>query len=128
MNGYLSSESDHGTSGGMAQTKHLQRIISIEEDHLPQLLDMPLEKQLSKWTEENDNASPEKEMDEKQIVPSPDYIPSSPRGQPVGKETQSNVREQFTLNGDGGYNVINYFHKPKSFGFAFIDTSSTYTI
>ncbi|XP_067387161.1 EF-hand calcium-binding domain-containing protein 4B [Emydura macquarii macquarii] len=90
LNGYLSSESDHGTSGGMTQTKHLQRIISIEEDHLPQLLDMPLEKQLSKWTEENDSASPEKEMDEKQIVPSPDYIPSSPRGQPVGKETQSN--------------------------------------
>uniref|UniRef100_A0A8C8S4C6 Calcium release activated channel regulator 2A n=1 Tax=Pelusios castaneus TaxID=367368 RepID=A0A8C8S4C6_9SAUR len=90
LNGYLSSESDHSASGGMAQTKHLQRIISIEEDHLPQLLGMSVEKQLSKWTEESDSVSSEKEMDEKQIVPSPEHIPSSPRGQPVGKETQSN--------------------------------------
>ncbi|KAG6926370.1 RAB3A, member RAS oncogene family, partial [Chelydra serpentina] len=90
LNGYLSSESDHDTSGGMTQTKHLQRIISIEEDPLPQLLEMPVEKQYSKWTEENDNVSPEKEMDEKQIVTSLDHTPLSLREQPVGKETQSN--------------------------------------
>uniref|UniRef100_A0A8C4VNQ7 Calcium release activated channel regulator 2A n=1 Tax=Gopherus evgoodei TaxID=1825980 RepID=A0A8C4VNQ7_9SAUR len=90
LNGYLSSESDHGTNGGMTQTKQLQRIISIEEDPLPQLLEMPAEKQYSKWTEENDNVSPEKEMDEKQIVTSLDHTPLSLREQPVGKETQSN--------------------------------------
>ncbi|XP_053895424.1 EF-hand calcium-binding domain-containing protein 4B isoform X1 [Malaclemys terrapin pileata] len=89
LNGYLSSESDHGTNGGMTQTKQLQRIISIEEDPLPQLLEMPVEKQYSKWTEEND-ISPEKEMDEKQIVTSLDHTPLSLREQPVGKETQSN--------------------------------------
>ncbi|XP_044839251.1 EF-hand calcium-binding domain-containing protein 4B [Mauremys mutica] len=90
LNGYLSSESDHGTNGGMTQTKQLQRIISIEEDPLPQLLEMPAEKQYSKWTEENGNVSPEKEMDEKQIVTSLDHTPLSLREQPVGKETQSN--------------------------------------
>uniref|UniRef100_A0A674JGC3 Calcium release activated channel regulator 2A n=1 Tax=Terrapene triunguis TaxID=2587831 RepID=A0A674JGC3_9SAUR len=90
LNGYLSSESDHGTNGGMTQTKQLQRIISIEEDPLPQLLEMPVEKQYSKWTEENDNVSPEKEMDEKQIVTALDHTPLSLREQPVGKETQSN--------------------------------------
>ncbi|XP_075756704.1 EF-hand calcium-binding domain-containing protein 4B isoform X2 [Pelodiscus sinensis] len=89
FNGYLCSESDHGTNGGMPQTKHLQRIISIEEDPLPQLLERPVGKQLSMWTEENDNASPEKEVDEKQIVPSLDHTPSFLREQPVGKETQS---------------------------------------
>ncbi|XP_038275735.1 EF-hand calcium-binding domain-containing protein 4B [Dermochelys coriacea] len=90
LNGYLASESDHATNGGMTQTKQLQRIISIEEDPLPQLLEMPAEKQYSKWTEENDNVSPEKEMDEKQIVTSIDHTPLSLREQPVGKETQSN--------------------------------------
>uniref|UniRef100_A0A8C0QQ20 Calcium release activated channel regulator 2A n=1 Tax=Chelonoidis abingdonii TaxID=106734 RepID=A0A8C0QQ20_CHEAB len=90
LNGYLSSESDHGTNGGMTQTKQLQRIISIEEDPLPQLLEMPAEKQYSKWTEENDNVTPEKEMDEKQIVTSLDHTPLCLREQPVGKETQSN--------------------------------------
>nr|XP_048679461.1 EF-hand calcium-binding domain-containing protein 4B [Caretta caretta] len=90
LNGYLSSESDHGTSGGMTQTKQLQRIISIEEDPLPQFLERPAEKQYSKWTEENDNVSPVKEMDEKQIVTSLDHTPLSLREQPVGKETQSN--------------------------------------
>ncbi|KAF2983753.1 hypothetical protein EK904_003853 [Melospiza melodia maxima] len=39
LNGVLSEELDAGVTGGMPKTSHLQRIISIEEDHLPQLLD-----------------------------------------------------------------------------------------
>ncbi|KAI1242145.1 hypothetical protein IHE44_0005662 [Lamprotornis superbus] len=39
LNGVLSEEPDAGVTGGMPKTSHLQRIISIEEDHLPQLLD-----------------------------------------------------------------------------------------
>uniref|UniRef100_A0A7M4F7N6 Calcium release activated channel regulator 2A n=1 Tax=Crocodylus porosus TaxID=8502 RepID=A0A7M4F7N6_CROPO len=91
LNGYISVESDHYT-GEMTQAKHLQRIISIEEDHLPQLLDRPLEKQLSKWTEEDEDVSSEKEMDETQLTPSSQHMPSSPRGQPVGKEILSHER------------------------------------
>lgn len=108
MNGYISVESDHCT-GEMTQAKHLQRIISIEEDHLPQLLDRPLEKQLSKWTEEDENVSSEKEMDEMQLTPSSQHMPSSPRGQPVGKEMLSHVRTNLPLIKLNQYNVIIYF-------------------
>uniref|UniRef100_A0A8C8M9X4 EF-hand domain-containing protein n=1 Tax=Oncorhynchus tshawytscha TaxID=74940 RepID=A0A8C8M9X4_ONCTS len=55
----------------------LQRIISIEEDHLPQLLQDNYQTQLWEWHEEPVDTR-ETEM------------PTSPRGQPVGKETMGN--------------------------------------
>uniref|UniRef100_A0A4W6BRV1 Calcium release activated channel regulator 2A n=1 Tax=Lates calcarifer TaxID=8187 RepID=A0A4W6BRV1_LATCA len=65
-----------------AETRgHLQRIISIEEDHLPHLLqtDCPAQPPLQEYSEEaSDN--------EENI----DLTPTSPRGQPVGKETSIN--------------------------------------
>uniref|UniRef100_A0A8C2GV29 Calcium release activated channel regulator 2A n=1 Tax=Cyprinus carpio TaxID=7962 RepID=A0A8C2GV29_CYPCA len=63
-------------------SKHqLQRIISIEEDHLPQLLQQGYQTQLREWSEDEEL---EEDMDlQMRVAPTP----TSPRGQPVGKET-----------------------------------------
>ncbi|XP_009701133.1 PREDICTED: EF-hand calcium-binding domain-containing protein 4B [Cariama cristata] len=90
LNGILSVEPDAGATGGMSKASHLQRIISIEEDHLPQLLDRLVDKQLNRWTGEDENTSSEKEMDKKNREHSVEHSPSSSREQPVGKETLSN--------------------------------------
>ncbi|XP_027752928.1 EF-hand calcium-binding domain-containing protein 4B [Empidonax traillii] len=89
LNGILSEESDAGVTGGMSKTSRLQRIISIEEDHLPQLLDRLVDKQLNRWTEEDDSTS-EVEMHKKNTEQSMEHSPSSSREQPIGKETLSN--------------------------------------
>uniref|UniRef100_A0A8C1F9H1 EF-hand domain-containing protein n=1 Tax=Cyprinus carpio carpio TaxID=630221 RepID=A0A8C1F9H1_CYPCA len=62
-------------------SKHqLQRIISIEEDHLPQLLQQGYQTQLREWSEDEEL---EEDMDlQMRVAPTP----TSPRGQPVGKE------------------------------------------
>ncbi|XP_019330570.1 PREDICTED: EF-hand calcium-binding domain-containing protein 4B [Aptenodytes forsteri] len=90
LNGILSVEPDAGATGGMSKASRLQRIISIEEDHLPQLLDRLVDKQLNRWTGEHENTSSEMEMDKKNTEQSMEYSPSSTREQPVGKETVSN--------------------------------------
>ncbi|KAM6287790.1 EF-hand calcium-binding domain-containing protein 4B isoform 5-T10 [Spheniscus humboldti] len=90
LNGILSVEPDAGATGGMSKASCLQRIISIEEDHLPQLLDRLVDKQLNRWTGEHENTSSEMEMDKKNTEQSMEYSPSSTREQPVGKETLSN--------------------------------------
>uniref|UniRef100_U3JQC4 Calcium release activated channel regulator 2A n=1 Tax=Ficedula albicollis TaxID=59894 RepID=U3JQC4_FICAL len=91
LNGVLSEDPDAGVTGGMPKTSHLQRIISIEEDHLPQLLDRLVDKQLSRWTGEEENAF-EMEMNNKDRERSMEHSSSSSssREQPVGKETLSN--------------------------------------
>ncbi|XP_064319611.1 EF-hand calcium-binding domain-containing protein 4B isoform X2 [Phalacrocorax carbo] len=89
LNRILSAEPDAGATGGMPKASHLQRIISIEEDHLPQLLDRLVDKQLNRWTGEDDNSSSEMEMDKKPAEQSMEHSPSSSREQPVGKETLS---------------------------------------
>ncbi|KAM7129946.1 EF-hand calcium-binding domain-containing protein 4B [Ciconia maguari] len=90
LNGILSVEPDAGATGGMSKALHLQRIISIEEDHLPQLLDRLVDKQLNRWTGEDENTSSEMEMDKTNTEKSMKHAPSSSRKQPVGKETLSN--------------------------------------
>ncbi|XP_052388137.1 EF-hand calcium-binding domain-containing protein 4B [Carassius gibelio] len=80
-------------------SKHkLQRIISIEEDHLPQLLQQGYQAQLREWSEDEEL---EEGMDLQMsniypttstptsVSPPPGVAPTptSPRGQPVGKET-----------------------------------------
>ncbi|XP_031954757.1 EF-hand calcium-binding domain-containing protein 4B isoform X3 [Corvus moneduloides] len=89
LNGVLSEEPDSGVTGGMPKTSHLQRIISIEEDHLPQLLDRLVDKQLSRWTGEDENTS-ETEMNNETREHSMEHSSSSSREQPVGKETLPN--------------------------------------
>ncbi|CAL8242504.1 unnamed protein product [Merluccius merluccius] len=69
----------------------LRRVISIEEDHLPHLLHgepQPLLHQLSEEEEEDDDDGEDDEEDEED-----EETPMSPRGQPVGKETQQRVKE-----------------------------------
>ncbi|XP_029897301.1 EF-hand calcium-binding domain-containing protein 4B [Aquila chrysaetos chrysaetos] len=90
LNGILSVEPDAGATGGMSKALHLQRIISIEEDHLPQLLDRLVDKQLNRWTGEDESTSSEMETDKKNTEQSMEHSPSSSREQPVGKETLSN--------------------------------------
>uniref|UniRef100_A0A672LM54 Calcium release activated channel regulator 2A n=1 Tax=Sinocyclocheilus grahami TaxID=75366 RepID=A0A672LM54_SINGR len=67
---------------GRPSSKHqLQRIISIEEDHLPQLLQQGYQAHLRDWSEDEEL---EEGMDlQMRVAPTP----TSPRGQPVGKET-----------------------------------------
>nr|XP_030141877.3 EF-hand calcium-binding domain-containing protein 4B isoform X2 [Taeniopygia guttata] len=89
LNGVLSEDPDAGVTGGMPKTSHLQRIISIEEDHLPQLLDRLVDKQLSRWTGEDENTF-ETEINNKAREQSMEHSSSSSREQPVGKETLSN--------------------------------------
>ncbi|XP_009472347.1 PREDICTED: EF-hand calcium-binding domain-containing protein 4B [Nipponia nippon] len=90
LNGILSVEPDAGATGGMSKASRLQRIISIEEDHLPQLLDRLVDKQLNRWAGEDENTSSEMEMDKKNTEQSMEHSPPSSREQPVGKETLSN--------------------------------------
>ncbi|XP_041746529.2 EF-hand calcium-binding domain-containing protein 4B isoform X1 [Coregonus clupeaformis] len=85
----------------------LQRIISIEEDHLPQLLQDDYHAQLCEWSEEAEEEGEEAEHIELQMksiyppssLPTREQqpadtreteTPTSPRGQPVGKETVVN--------------------------------------
>uniref|UniRef100_A0A8C3GMV2 Calcium release activated channel regulator 2A n=1 Tax=Cairina moschata TaxID=8855 RepID=A0A8C3GMV2_CAIMO len=89
LNGFPSVDPDAGATGGMSKASHLQRIISIEEDHLPQLLDRSVDKQLSKQTED-ESTSFEMELDKKNTEPSMEHSPPSSRGQPAGKEALSN--------------------------------------
>lgn len=103
-NGSCQSSCAAGTRG------HLQRIISIEEDHLPHLLQndyqahAPLQ-ECSEGEEDSDNeenidlvmsdiypsaSSPAQQHKSKGNVEERE-APTSPRGQPVGKETSINV-------------------------------------
>ncbi|CDQ72785.1 unnamed protein product [Oncorhynchus mykiss] len=82
----------------------LQRIISIEEDHLPQLLQGNYQTQLWEWHEEaeeeehielqmtsiNPPSSPPTMEQQQPVDTRETEMPTSPRGQPVGKETMGN--------------------------------------
>uniref|UniRef100_UPI0037E97166 EF-hand calcium-binding domain-containing protein 4B n=1 Tax=Semicossyphus pulcher TaxID=241346 RepID=UPI0037E97166 len=103
----------HNLANGSCQTRgHLRRIISIEEDHLPHLLqsDCQAQSPLQECSEEEEASDAEENID---LVMSDIYpgassakqqmsegseenseTPTSPRGQPVGKET--------SINGEGG--------------------------
>ncbi|XP_072551155.1 EF-hand calcium-binding domain-containing protein 4B [Salminus brasiliensis] len=81
--------------------RHLQRVISIEEDHLPHLLQEEYQAQLKDWSEEEDELEDGIDLQMSSIYPSASTpipqsppadsremrTPTSPRGQPVGKET-----------------------------------------
>ncbi|KAM6435957.1 EF-hand calcium-binding domain-containing protein 4B [Liasis olivaceus] len=90
----LSLDSEPHMAGGLIQRKHFRRIISIEEDHLPQLLNRT-ERQLIRWIEEDEVASPGSEMNGAQQHSQPEHgeersQPEHPREEPVGKETLTN--------------------------------------
>lgn len=85
---------------------HLQRIISIEEDPLPQLLQQGYQAQLREWSEDEEleegidlqmsNIYPTTSTPTSVSPPlGVSHTPTSPRGQPVGKETVQSVRIRF---------------------------------
>ncbi|XP_061061864.1 EF-hand calcium-binding domain-containing protein 4B [Eubalaena glacialis] len=86
LSGYPLTEEGPGTGGLLPRP--LRRIISIEEDPLPQLLGGGFEQPLGKCPEEGEASD---QGVEGQIGPSRPLgiTPASPRGQPVGKETLS---------------------------------------
>ncbi|XP_004438812.1 PREDICTED: EF-hand calcium-binding domain-containing protein 4B [Ceratotherium simum simum] len=91
LSGYPLTEEEPGTrepgSGGPL-SRALRRIISIEEDPLPQLLDGGFEQPLSKCQEEGEVSDQGMEGPIQQAQPVK-LTPASPRGQPVGKEALS---------------------------------------
>ncbi|KAM4748464.1 EF-hand calcium-binding domain-containing protein 4B [Rhinophrynus dorsalis] len=92
------TESDN-TVDKQGKIQQLQRIISIEEDHLPQLLDMQQERPLNDWKEVDEKEESVTETSEVVIkeeqIPK-EEVPTSPRGQPVGKETLPNEEHGFS--------------------------------
>lgn len=94
LSGYPLPEDEPGPGGPLPRA--LRRIISIEEDPLPQLLDGDFEQPLSKCTEEEEVSQQRVEGQSQQTRPL-ELMPTSPRGQPVGKEDLSKVRSQLML-------------------------------
>ncbi|XP_049628438.1 EF-hand calcium-binding domain-containing protein 4B [Suncus etruscus] len=91
LSAYLHPEEEPGGREAEAMGPHLQRlrrIISIEEDPLPQLTETGFEQSLSSCTEE-DGVSPEGADSPPLRAPTVNLTPTSPRGQPVGKEAWS---------------------------------------
>lgn len=93
---------------GRPYSKHqLQRIISIEEDPLPQLLQQGYQAQLREWSEDEEEEEEGIDLQMSNIYPTTStptsvspplgvsHTPTSPRGQPVGKETVQSVRIRF---------------------------------
>ncbi|XP_039092289.1 EF-hand calcium-binding domain-containing protein 4B [Hyaena hyaena] len=86
LSGYPLPEEEPGPGGPLPRA--LRRIISIEEDPLPQLLDGDFEQPLSKCPEEEEVSQQRAEGQSQQARPL-ELMPTSPRGQPVGKEDLS---------------------------------------
>ncbi|KAL6064000.1 hypothetical protein STEG23_028520, partial [Scotinomys teguina] len=88
LSAYLLAEEEPGTGepgAGVPRRQTFRRIISIEEDPLPQLLEGGSEKPLSKCPEEEEVFDQETKG-QNMAAPALELIPTSPRGQPVGKE------------------------------------------
>ncbi|XP_073423908.1 EF-hand calcium-binding domain-containing protein 4B [Dendrobates tinctorius] len=87
------TETDSYVESKPTKGNHLLRIISIEEDHLPQYLENQPERPLNNWQEVDEKEENLKHTEQvflnKEEIP-PKDVPSSPRGQPVGKETLPN--------------------------------------
>ncbi|XP_027447432.2 EF-hand calcium-binding domain-containing protein 4B isoform X2 [Zalophus californianus] len=86
LSGYPLPEEEPGAEGPLPRA--LRRIISIEEDPLPQLLDGSFEQPLSKCPEEEE-VTQQRVEGQSQQARSLEPMPTSPRGQPVGKEALS---------------------------------------
>lgn len=111
IKGHSLARGQEDQAGGWCSPTHqLQRIISIEEDHLPQLLQKEYQAELRNWSEEEEDLEHGIDLQMTSIFPSAStpisqcpppesrhtHTPTSPRGQPVGKETGQSVRSHFT--------------------------------
>ncbi|XP_037701952.1 EF-hand calcium-binding domain-containing protein 4B isoform X5 [Choloepus didactylus] len=89
LSGYPLTEEEPGAGepgAGGPPRRMLRRIISIEEDPLPQLLDGGFERPLSKCPEEKEGSNQGVQA-QMQQAPALELTPTSPRRQPVGKES-----------------------------------------
>ncbi|XP_044927669.1 EF-hand calcium-binding domain-containing protein 4B isoform X2 [Mustela putorius furo] len=86
LGGYPLPEEEPGAEGPLPRA--LRRIISIEEDPLPQLLDGSFEQPLNKCSKEEEVSQQRVEAQSRQARPL-EPMPTSPRRQPVGKEALS---------------------------------------
>lgn len=96
LSAYLLAEEEPGTGepgAGVPRRQTFRRIISIEEDPLPQLLESGFEKPLSKCPEEEEVFDQEAK-EHNMAAPASELLPTSPRGQPVGKEALCKVRSR----------------------------------
>ncbi|KAM3832456.1 EF-hand calcium-binding domain-containing protein 4B isoform 1-T3 [Vipera latastei] len=84
-NADLSLDPEPHKPGGPIQRKEFRRLISIEEDHLPHLLNRT-ERQLIGWSEE-DGGERGPDVNGIQRRPQAEQSRASPREDPVGKET-----------------------------------------
>ncbi|XP_057174861.1 EF-hand calcium-binding domain-containing protein 4B isoform X3 [Ursus arctos] len=84
LSGYPLPEEEPGAGGPLPRA--LRRIISIEEDPLPQLLDSGFEQPLSKCPEVEEVSQQTRQSQQARPL---EPMPTSPRGQPVGKEAFS---------------------------------------
>ncbi|KAM9312912.1 EF-hand calcium-binding domain-containing protein 4B [Gastrophryne carolinensis] len=89
------TEPDSSVESPNSQAQPLQRIISIEEDPLPQYLDNQPERALNNWKDGDENSCTTNNKNIHRDVRE-DVIPSSPRGQPVGKETLPNEEHVYS--------------------------------
>lgn len=89
LSGYPPTEDEPGAremgSGGPSP-RALRRIISIEEDPLPQLLETSFGQPLEKCPEKQGSCPEQGEGQTPMLAPSLEHTPRFSRGQPVGKE------------------------------------------
>uniref|UniRef100_J3SCZ9 Ras and EF-hand domain-containing protein-like n=1 Tax=Crotalus adamanteus TaxID=8729 RepID=J3SCZ9_CROAD len=85
----LSLDSEPHKPGGQIQRNPFRRLISIEEDHLPHLLNRT-ERQLIGWSEE-DGGEPGAGVNGSQRQPPAEPSHTSSREEPVGKEALTHV-------------------------------------
>ncbi|TRY53884.1 hypothetical protein DNTS_035631 [Danionella cerebrum] len=115
INGH-SMELDDIPDGRQPSKNQLRRIISIEEDHLPQLLQQGHQAPLREWSEDEElddaidlqmtNMYPTSSTPNAFALPQfVSNTPTSPRGQPVGKETIQ-VEEGASLGPDRLFKVV----------------------
>lgn len=108
LSGYPLTEEESGTGetgAGGPPRRALRRIISIEEDPLPQLLGGGFEQPLSKCPEEEEASEQAGGRQIQQATPL-ELTPTSPRGQPVGKEALYKQEESCPSTPDRLFKIV----------------------
>ncbi|XP_067906352.1 EF-hand calcium-binding domain-containing protein 4B isoform X2 [Heterodontus francisci] len=80
---HIRKETNKESEAKIKQRLYLQRIISIEEDPLPQFLEMHSTTHLENWIEMNEE---EEELEQEKKSQGTEKVLSPPRREPVGKE------------------------------------------
>ncbi|XP_072407868.1 EF-hand calcium-binding domain-containing protein 4B-like [Chiloscyllium punctatum] len=103
----IGKETDKESKSKTSERLYLQRIISIEEDPLPQFLEMHSATQLNDWTEveEEMENEQEEELVQERNSPQNGKVLSLPRTQPAGEEASMPVNESHS-NPDRLFKII----------------------